>query len=104
MGFFIFLKDYKSYNAFTNFCFNSYKDDFYIPVPARLLKAGPIRFNISKKGIPKPGFHRIKDRQRSEISKGVNIGDNGFKDLSSWESTEEGFYMSEDKFYKPVES
>ena len=96
-GFFIPLKDYKSYNVFINFCFSFYKDDFYILVPAKPLKAKSIKPNALEKGTPKPGLYKLKDRQRSEISKGVNIGDNGFKDLSSWESTERGLRMPEDK-------
>ncbi len=81
-GFFIFLKGHKSRNAFANFCFSSHKNDFYIFVSARSLKAGPTRFNTSKRKTPKPGFHKPKDRQRSEVSERANIGDNGFKDPS----------------------
>ncbi len=103
-GFFILLKGYKSYNVFTNFCFSFYKDDFYIFVLARPLKARPTRFNVLKRGTPKPSFHRPKDRQQSEVSKRVNIGDNGFKDPNSWESIEKRPRIPEDRPYKPVES
>ncbi len=82
-GFFILLKGYKSRNVFTNFCFNFYRDDFYIFIPVRPLKAGSTRPNVLEKGIPKPGLHRFKDCQRSEVSKGVKIEDNSFKDPSS---------------------
>ena len=82
-GFFIPLKGHKSRSAFTNFCFNFYRDDFYISVLVRPLKIGSIRLNASKEGTLKPGLHRPKDRQQSEISERVNIGDNGFKDPSS---------------------
>jgi len=68
------------------------------------LKAGPIRFNVSKRGTPKPGFHRPKDRQRSKVLEGINTGNNGFKDPNSWESTERGPYIPEDRPYEPVES
>ncbi len=81
--FFIFLKGYKNRNIFINFYFSFYKDDFYILIPARPLKAGPTKPNASKKRTPKPGLHKLKDRQRSEVLKRVNIGDNGFKDPSS---------------------
>ncbi len=103
-GFFIPLKGHKSCSVFANFCFSSYRDDFYIFVPARPLKVGFIRLNVLEGGTPKPGFHRFKDRQRSEVSEGVNIGDNGFRDLSSWESTEGGPCVSEDRPCEPVES
>ena len=103
-GFFIPLKNYKSRSTFTNFYFNSYKTDFYIPVPAKPLKAGPTRPNILEKGTPKPGLHRPKDRQQSKVSKKINTGDNGFRDPSSWESTKKGPYMPEDRPYKPIES
>ncbi len=91
------MKGYKSCSAFTNFYFNSYRDDFYILILARPLKVGPIRFNVLKRGTSKPGLYRPKDRQRSEVLKKINIEDNGFKDLSSWESTKRGPYMSEDR-------
>ncbi len=81
--FFIPLNNYKSRSAFTNFCFSSHKDDFYILIPARPLKTGPIRPNASKKGTPKPDLYKSKDRQRSKVLKKINIKDNGFKDLSS---------------------
>ncbi len=103
-GFFIFLKDHKSRSVFTNFCFSFYKDDFYIFVPARFLKARPIKPNALEGGTPKPGLHKPKDRQRSEVLERVNIGDNSFKDFNSWESIEGGPRMPEDRSYKPVES
>jgi len=98
------LKGYKSRSAFANFCFNFYKDDFYIFIPVRSLKAGLIRPNALKRGTPKLGLHRPKDCQRSEVSEGVNTGDNGFKNPSSWESIERGLRMSEDRLCKPIES
>jgi len=104
MGFFILLKYYKSCSAFVNFCFNFYKDDFYILVPARSLKAGPIRSNALEERTPKPGIHRPKDHQWSKVSKGINTRDNGFKDLNSWESIKRRPFMSEDRLYKLVES
>src|SRR6266566_5810159 len=103
-GFFILLKGYKSCNAFINFYFSFYKDDFYILISTRPLKVRSIRLNASKRGTPKLGFYRLKDRQRSEVSKGVNIKDNGFKDFSFWESIERGPHISEDRLYKLVES
>ncbi len=103
-GFFILLKGYKSRSTFANFCFNSYKDDFYIFIPAKPLKTGPTRSNASEGRTPKLGLHKPKDRQQSEVSEGINIGDNGFKDLSSWESTERGPYIPEDRLYEFVES
>src|SRR6266566_3422957 len=102
--FFILLKGYKSRSAFANFCFSFYKDDFYILVLARPLKAGPIRLNALEGGTPKPGLYRFKDCQQSEVSKGINIKDNGFKDPSSWESIERGPRMPEDRPYKLIES
>ena len=102
--FFILLKSYKSRNAFVNFCFNSCRDDFYILVLIRPLKIEPTRPNVSEEGTPKPSLHRPKDRQRSEVSERVNIGDNGFKDPNSWESTERGPCVPEDRPYEPVES
>ena len=83
MGFFILLKSYKSRSAFANFCFSFYKDDFYIFVLVRPLKAGPIRLNALKKETPKPGLYKPIDRQQSKVSEGVNIGDNNFKDFNS---------------------
>ncbi len=82
-GFFIFLKGYKSRSVFVNFCFSSYRDDFYIFISVRPLKIGPIRFNVLKGETSKLGFYRPIDCQRSEVLKGVNIGNNGFKDLNS---------------------
>jgi len=74
MGFFIFLKGYKSRSVFVNFCFNFYKTDFYILVPVRPLKVGPIRPNVSKGETLKLGLYRPIDRQRSEVLEVVNIG------------------------------
>ncbi len=102
-GFFILLKGYKSNSAFVNFCYSSYRDDFYIFIPAKPLKVRPNRPNTSKGGTLKPGFYKPKDCQRSEVLEGVNIGDNGFRDPSSWESIERGPYVSEDRLYKLVE-
>jgi len=98
------LKDYKSYNAFINFYFNFYKDDFYIFISIRPLKVRFIKFNVLKKRTSKLGLHRLKDYQRFKVSKGINIGNNGFKDSNSWESIEGRFYISEDKLYKSIES
>jgi len=103
-GFFVPLKGQKSRSVFANFCYSFYRDDFYILIPAKPLKAGPTRFNASKRVTPKPGLHRPKDRQRSEVSEGVIIGKDGFKDLSSWESIERGLRMSEDRPCELVES
>ena len=103
-GFFVLLKGQKSRSAFANFYYNSHKDDFYIPIPARPLKTGPTRFNASKKVTPKPGLHRPKDRHRSMVLERVTTGNNGFKDPSSWESIKGGLYMSEDRLCEPVES
>ena len=103
-GFFIFLKGYKSRSVFVNFCFSFYKDDFYIFILVRSLKVGPIRSNVLEKEIPKPSLYKFKDRQRFEVLKRVNIGDNGFKDPSFWESTEKRPYVPEDRLYEPVES
>ena len=61
-GFFIPLKGPKSNGAFTNFCYGSHRDDFYIFILARPLKAGFNKFNVLEKVIPKPGLHRFKDR------------------------------------------
>ncbi len=83
IGFFILLKSYKNCNAFANFCFNFYKDDFYILIPIRPLKVGPIKPNVLKRRTPKPNLYRSKDRQQSKVSKEVNIRDNGFKDPNS---------------------
>src|SRR6266699_3391908 len=82
-GFFVPLKGQKSRSAFANFCYSSHRNDFYIPIPARPLKAGPTRPNASEGVTPKPGLHTPKDRQRSEVSEGVTTGKDGFKDLSS---------------------
>jgi len=103
-GFFISLKGYKSRNAFVNFCFSFYRNDFYISISARPLKVGPIRSNALKGGTPKLNLYRPKDRQRFKVLKGVNTGDNGFRDPSSWESIEGGLRMSEDRLCELVES
>ena len=68
------------------------------------MKVGLIRFNVLEEGIPKLGLHRLKDRQWSKVSKGINTGDNGFKDPSSWESTEGRLCIPEDRPCEPVES
>ena len=104
MGFFISLKGYKSNNVFINFCYNFYKDDFCIFIPVKLLKVGLNKLNVSEKVILKSSFYRLKDRQRSGVLEGVNTGNNGFEDLSFWESIEGGLCMPEDKSYKFVES
>ncbi len=103
-GFFIPLKKLKNSGAFTNFYYNSYKDDFYIFISVRPLKVGPNKSNTSEEVIPKPGPHRSKDCHQSIVSEGVTIGNNGFKDLSSWESIERGLRILEDRPYEPVES
>ena len=103
-GFFVFLKGQKSYSAFANFCYNFHKDDFYIPISAKPLKAGLIRFNVLEGVILKLGFYRFKDYQRSEVLEGVIIRKDGFKDLSSWESIERGLRISEDRLYELIES
>ncbi len=103
-GFFIPLKGHKNSSAFANFCYSFYRDDFYIFIPAKPLKAGPNKPNILKGVISKLGLYRFKNCQRSEVLKGVDIGNNGFKDFSSWESTERESCMPEDRPYKPVES
>jgi len=82
-GFFILLKGYKNNNAFINFCYSSYKDDFFILIPAKPLKTGPNKLNALEKVTSKPGPHRPKDRHRSKVSKDIDIEDNGFKDLNS---------------------
>jgi len=68
------------------------------------LKAGPIRSNASKGGTLKLDHYKLKDRQRSKVLKKVNIGDNGFKDLNSWESIERRLCVSEDRLYEFIES
>ena len=103
-GFFIFLKGPKSNGAFANFCYGFYKDDFYISILARPLKVGPNKFNASKKVTPKLGPYRSKDRHRFVVSEGITIGNNGFKDSSSWESIERGPCVPEDRPCEPVES
>src|SRR6266566_5114649 len=103
-GFFIPLKRPKSNGAFANFCYSFHKDDFYISIPARPLKIRSNKLNALEKVIPKPGPHRPKDRHRSVVSEGVTIGNNGFRDFNSWESTERGLRMSEDRPCELVES
>ncbi len=103
-GFFILLKRLKNSGAFANFYYGSYRDDFYIFISVRPLKAGPNKPNALEEVTPKPGSHRPKDRHRSVVSEGVTIGNNGFKDLSSWESIERGLRMSEDRPCELVES
>ncbi len=83
IGFFILLKGYKNNNVFINFCYNSYKDDFYILILAKPLKVEPNKFNALKKITPKLGPHKLKDCQQSEILKKINIENNSFKDPSS---------------------
>ncbi len=104
MGFFILLKGYKSNNVFANFYYNSYKDDFIIFILVRLLKAGFNKFIVLERITSKPSLYKFKDCYRSKVLKGVNIGNNGFKDPNSWKSIERRLYMPEDRFYKPVES
>ncbi len=82
-GFFILLKGYKNSNTFTNFYYNSYKDDFYIFISTKPLKAGFNKPNVLKGVIPKLNPHRLKDRQQSKVLKKINTGNNGFKDPSS---------------------
>ena len=103
-GFFILLKGPKSSDAFTNFCYGSHRDDFYIFIPARPLKVGFNKFNVLKGVTPKPSLYRFKDYHRSMVSEGVTIGNNGFKDLSSWKSIKRGPCVPEDRFYELVES
>ncbi len=82
-GFFILLKDYKSNNAFINFCYDFYKDNFFIFILTRPLKVGLTRLNALRKITLKLGLYKPKDRQRSEVLEGIDIGNNGFKDLNS---------------------
>src|SRR6266566_6349303 len=103
-GFFIPLKGPKSNGAFTNFCYGSHRDDFYIFISVRPLKAGLNKSNVSEGVTLKLGLHRLKDRHRSVVLEGVTTGNNGFRDPSSWESTERGPCMLEDRLYEPVES
>ncbi len=98
------MKEPKNSGTFANFCYGSYKDNFYIPIPARPLKAGLNKSNASEGVTPKPGPHRPKDRHRSVVSEGVTTRNNGFRDLSSWESIERGPRMPEDRPYKLIES
>ena len=102
--FFISLKGYKSSSVFANFCYSSYRDDFYILIPTRPLKVGSTRPNASKKRTPKPSLHKLKDRQQSKVSEGINIRDNNFKDPNFWESIEREPRMPEDRPYEPIES
>src|SRR6266699_3487457 len=73
-GFFILLKDHKNNSAFVNFYYNSHKNDLYILIPAKPLKAGPNNPNALEGIIPKLNLYRPKDRQRSEVSEGINTG------------------------------
>ncbi len=103
-GFFILLKSYKSNSAFTNFCYSFYKDNFYIPISAKLLKVGSNKSNALKRITSKSSPYKPKDYQQSEVLKRINIGNNDFKDFNSWESIERGPHMPEDRPCKPVES
>ena len=103
-GFFIPLKGHKSNTAFANFYYSSYRDDFYIFIPAKPLKAKPNKPNVSEGVISKLGPYRPKNRQWSEVLEGVDIKNNNFKDSSSWESIEGGLRVSEDRSCEPVES
>jgi len=98
------LKGPKNNGVFTNFYYGSHRDDFYILISARPLKAGSNKFNASEKVILKPGPHKLKDRHRSIVLEEITIGNNGFKDLSSWESIEKGPRIPEDRLCKLVES
>jgi len=68
------------------------------------LKTKPTRLNTSKEGTPKSSLHKLKDRQQSEVSKGINTRDNGFRNPNSWESIEGRPRVPEDRPYKLVES
>ncbi len=103
-GFFILLKGFKSSGAFANFCYGSHRDDFYIFILARPLKVGFNKLNASEGVTPKPSLYRLKDCHRFVVSEGVTIGNNGFRDLSSWESIERGSRVPEDRPCEPVES
>ena len=103
-GFFVLLKGQKSCSAFVNFCYSFHRDDFYILISVRSLKVGSIRFNALEGVIPKLGLYKPKDRQRSEVLEGITIGKDGFRDPSSWESTERGPRVPEDRPCVPVES
>ncbi len=103
-GFFILLKRPKSSSAFANFCYGSYRDDFYIPISARPLKVGLNKSNVLERITPKLSLYKLKDRHRSVVLEGVTIGNNGFRDLSSWESIERGLRIPEDRPYEPIES
>src|SRR6266566_759658 len=103
-GFFILLKKPKNNSVFANFYYGFYKDDFYIFISARSLKIGFNKSNALERITPKLSLHKPKDRHRSVVSEGVTIGNNGFKDFSSWESTEKGPHIPEDRPYEPVES
>src|SRR6266699_3763369 len=103
-GFFIPFKRSKSSSTFANFCYGSYRDDFFISIPVRPLKVESNKPNALEGVTLKPGLYRPKDRHRSVVSEEITIGNNGFKDLSSWESIEKGPRMSEDRPYELVES
>ncbi len=81
-GFFILLKDHKSSSAFANFCYSFHRDDFYILILVKPLKAKHNKPNALEKITPKSGLYRPKDCQWFKVSKGVDIGNNGFKDAS----------------------
>ena len=78
-GFFIPLKGPKSSGAFANFCYGFYRDDFYILIPVRPLKAGLNKLNALEGVTLKLGLYRPKDRHWSVVSEGVTTGNNGFK-------------------------
>ncbi len=104
MGFFIPLKGLKSNSVFINFCYSFYKDDFFIFILVKPLKVRFNKLNVLEGVTLKLGFYRSKDRHRSEVSEGINIGDNSFKDPKSWESIERGPYMPEDRPCELIES
>ncbi len=82
------MKGYKSSSVFINFCYRSYKDDFYILILAKPLKVELNKFNILKGVILKLSLYKLKDCQWSEVLERVDIRNNGFKDFNSWESVE----------------
>ncbi len=98
------MKGFKSSSVFANFYYGSYKDDFYILIPIRFLKVGPNKSNTLEQVTPKPGPYRFKDCHWFMVLEGVTIENNGFKDLSFWESIERGLCMSENRFCELVES
>ncbi len=68
------------------------------------MKARPNKLNALNGVIPKLSLYRPKDCQRSEVLKRVDIGNNGFKDPSFWESIEGGLCISKDRPCEFVES